>query len=175
MVVVSYRFQSIVDYLTTNASNFRRSPHVSGSVRKRRFKACFPPDDCAETFPKRLPPPTGHVRACALWCHQVMRNQSYRCLILGSFFLAPKTGFQLTSSNVFRCPSSFLVTRENAVYVGTGGKKGKKYMKISGYVWTKSYGYTSTKKPKVDVQLQLEPASNQAQLTGEEPKATIAW
>ena len=75
MVVVSYRFQSIVDYLTTNASNFRRSPHVSGSVRKRRFEPCFPPDDWAETIPKRLPPPTG---MCALALFGVTRPWEIR-------------------------------------------------------------------------------------------------
>ena len=46
-----------------------------------------------------------------------------------------------------------------------GRGKGEKIYEISEYVWTKSYGYTSTKKPKVDVQLRLEPASNQAQYT----------
>ena len=118
-------------------------------------------------------------RACARLRSLVSpgHKKSELPLSYSGFFLprTEETGFQLTSSNVFSCPSLFLVTRENAVYVGTEGKKGKKYMKISGYVWTKSYGYTSTKKPKVDVQLRLEPASNQAQLTGEEPKATIAW
>lgn len=124
MVVVSYRFQSIVDYLTNNASNFRRSPHVSGSVRKRRFEACFPPDDCAETIPKRLPPPTGSLVSPG-------HEKSELPLSYSGFFLprTEETGFQLTSSNVFRCPSSFLVTRENVVYVGTEGEKGKNIWK----------------------------------------------
>ena len=114
---MSHRFHLLVDYLTTHASNFRRSPHVSGSVRKRR-----------------------HVCACAFF--SVARPWEIRAAVVLFWVLSSshRTDWilPLTSSHIPK-PSSL-----------DGKEKWKKYMKISGYVWTKSYSYTSTIKPKVD-------------------------